>query len=225
MAMSVMTSEQWTRSSAWRRIKEILRNEGIRTLWFKALGEMGYRRLLLLDRSVHEPIPDVTAGVPISISLVTQADMAEYLAFRPGTSEVEVRRRLKSGHWGFLARSEGLPVAVTWAAAGEAWSFFLSCHIQLASDAVYLYDSFTRFDVRGRAVSPALGAEILRFFRDAGYRRTVRAISPENTASLRAVRKLGYRPCGRIGHVKIGPWRRDFRTIHIHGGSHAPVRT
>jgi Methyltransferase domain len=37
-----------------------------------------------------------------------------------------------------------------------------------------------------------------------------RAALPENRAVVRAYRNAGWRRVGTVGHVRIGPWRRDF---------------
>jgi hypothetical protein len=41
---------QWTAVRVWHRAKQVLREEGLKSLWFKILGETVYRRLLLLER-------------------------------------------------------------------------------------------------------------------------------------------------------------------------------
>jgi SAM-dependent methyltransferase len=50
----------------------------------------------------------------------------------------------------------------------------------------------------------------LRCLRDAGYRRFLSAIMPENKSAFHPLEKLGYRPLGVMGYLKIGPWRYDF---------------
>ena len=45
-----------------RRALLTLRDEGLRSFWFKLLGECGYRRLLLLERALDQPIADYTPG-------------------------------------------------------------------------------------------------------------------------------------------------------------------
>jgi L-amino acid N-acyltransferase YncA len=101
-------------------------------------------------------------------------------------------------------------VAASWAAARRAWNFYLACEIRLQDGEVYVYDSFTRPDLRGQAVSPAIRAEMVRYFRAAGYRRMILGTVPENASNLQVARKTGFHPVGVIGYVKIGPWRWDF---------------
>jgi GNAT superfamily N-acetyltransferase len=157
-----------------------------------------------------DPIPEVTARVPVVISLLRKSEIAEYVEFRAETDVAEVQAQLDAGHWCFVARSQGRMVTTSWAATNRAWLDYLSRQLRLAPDEVYAYDSFTAPAFRGQNLGPALTAEKLRYFRAAGYRRMVTDILPENRASLRADAKTGYRPYGLIGYVKIGPWRQDF---------------
>jgi RimJ/RimL family protein N-acetyltransferase len=192
------------------RANEVLRQEGARSLWFKILGETVYRRLLLLERPLQEPIPEVKARIPVEIRLLQKTQIGEYLEFRAEANEAEVRSQLDAGHWCFVARHQGQIVSARWVTASHVWIDYLSYTLPLAAGEVYPYDLFTRPDFRGLAVSPVTSARMLRYFQTAGYRRMVTTILPENQPSLRAVAKTGYRPYGLIGYVKIGPWKRHF---------------
>lgn len=196
------------------RVVNVLREEGIRSFWFKLLGEIGYRRILLLERSLEEPILEVNARLPVTIDLLKTTEVDAYLRFRAETEPHEVVDQLNAGHWCFVARHEGQIVAASWAAGRRVWMSYLACEIPLLDGEVYVYDSFTRPDFRGQAVLPAIRTEMIRCFRAAGYRRMISAIVPENHASLQSVRKNGVRPFGVMGYIKIGPWRRDFYRIN-----------
>lgn len=213
MASSLAKSERGKFRMALERAIEVLRQEGLRSLWFKILGDTVYRRLLLLERPLQDPIPAVTARVPVEISLLKKSEIAEYMGFRAEANESEVQSQLDTGHWCFVARHQGRIVSARWATAGRVWSDYLSRELQLAPGEVYFYDGFTRPDFRGQAVSPVTLAEMLRYFRAAGYQRMVAAILPENHPSLRAVAKTGYHPYGLIGYIKIGPWKRHFHRV------------
>jgi len=213
MVTAVVVGERSRFGVALARAGEVLRQEGVRSLWFKILGDTVYRRLLLVERPLQGPIPAVTARIPVEISLLQETQVAEYLAFRPEADEAEVRCQLDAGDWCFVARHHGQIVAARWATANRIWIDYLSCEFQLAAAEIYSYDLFTQPEFRGHAVAPVISAEMLRYFRTAGYRRLVAAISPENDPSLRAVAKTGYRPYGLIGYVKIGPWKRHFRRV------------
>lgn len=213
MVASLVPARRWTFSLALQRTGEIVREEGLRTLWFRILGELGYRRMILLERSPPEPISVVITRLPVTIGLLKRTEIAEYLEFRLGTPLTEIQRRLDAGHSCFVARYQGRLVSTSWAATRQAWMHYLSREVPVAPGDVYIYDSFTGTDFRSHGISQAVGVEMLRHFRRAGYRRAVRAVSPENRANLRALAKTEYRPYGVLGYVKIGPWRRDLYRI------------
>lgn len=194
----------------WKRLTEALHEGGVRAVWFKILGETVYRRLLLLERPFDEPIHDIDCRLRIMIQELDTTEAEEYLRFRPGTTPAEIRRRFEAQHRCLVARYQGRLVGNSWVAATRAWSHYLSHEVELGPGELYIYDTFTHPQCRGHAVAPAIGVEIVRQFRPSGYLRIIRAISPENRASLRAASKSGYRPYGTIGYVGIGPWRKHF---------------
>jgi GNAT superfamily N-acetyltransferase len=201
---------RWTFGFAYRRLIEILREEGLKALWFKILGETVYRRVILFERLLCEPISDVTTHGPVSIHRLSATEIAEYVEFRAGTPLMEVHRRLDAGHACFIARDFGRLVSCSWAATSGAWMHYLSREVPVAAGEFYIYDSYTDPDYRRRGVSQAVNLEMLRYFRRSGYERALRAVSPENVAGLRAASQNGFQPCELIGYVKIGPWRRDI---------------
>jgi GNAT superfamily N-acetyltransferase len=195
----------------WTRLTETFHEGGTRAVWFKVLGETVYRRLLLLERPFDVPIPEIHSRLPIIIQELETTEAEEYLRFRPGTTRAEIRRRFEAQHRCFVARSQGgRLVGNSWVAEAHAWSHYLSQELALGPGDLYVYDTFTHPHSRGHAVAPAIGVAILRHFRGSGHRRIIRAISPENQASLRVASKNGYRPYGMMGYVGIGPWRKHF---------------
>ncbi len=211
---------RWTLREVLKRAAEVLREEGLKSLWFKALGETVYRRVVLMERPLDEPVVAVEARLPVVISLLEETEVDEYIGFRPEAAPSEVRRRLEGGQSCFVARHEDRIVHSAWAATRRAWIEYLAREIQLAPDEVYVYESFTAPGFRGQNIAPARETQMIRIYRDAGYRRSWAAIMPENKPAYRPFEKLGYRPFGVLGYVKIGPWRRDF--CRVDSGSLPP---
>ena len=114
-------------------------------------------------------------------------------------------------------------VYASWTATGRALIDYLATEIPLAPDEVYSYEALTSPHVRGLNIAPALYSRIMRHFRDAGYRRVVKAIMPENIPAFRANEKVAARPFGVMGYVKVGLWRRDF--CRVRRGSLPPGET
>src|SRR5881296_363442 len=63
----------------------------VRSLWFRVLGRTVYRRLIVMERRLDEPIARITAGIPAVVSILSDADVDHYAAFRPDTEPAEVR--------------------------------------------------------------------------------------------------------------------------------------
>lgn len=201
---------RWTVRTGLERAVEVVREAGIRSLGFKVLGETIYRRAVLFERPLCEPIAPVKAGLPVTIGLLKPSEVEEYCRFRPYAHPSEVRRRLEAGQWCFAARHQGRLVHIAWAAGERAWIDYLKREIRLAPDEVYIYESFTATAFRDQSLAPAWEPWMLRFLKDRGYRRVVVVIGPEHSPAFRPVETAGYRRLGVMGYVRVGPWRYDF---------------
>ena len=183
----------------------------IRSLWFKGLScSQTYRRLVLLERMVNQPLPDVTAARPVRVSVLAEGEIGAYLALRPDQDRAEIRRRLEDGQRCFAVWHDRQIIHVTWAATGRATIEYLTREIALAPDEAYAYDGFTSRAFRGLGVAAVRSVEMIRYFRDRGYRRLLGLVHPENRSAFGPVERVGYRRIGVIGYIGLGPWRRAF---------------
>jgi GNAT superfamily N-acetyltransferase len=220
---------RWTWRAVVKRASEVLRDEGVKNLWFKILGQTVYRRLVLMECPLDQLLGSVTPRLPVVINRLISSESDAYAAFRPDADPSDMRRRLEAGHLCFVARHEGQIVHACWAAAGRAWIDYLAYEMPLARDEVYQYDSFTAPAFRGHNLAAARVIEAARYFRQAGYRRLIAVVSPENTAAFRPLEKAGYRPFGLIGYIQLGQMRRNFCWVNHHslppgGGSFTSSR-
>jgi SAM-dependent methyltransferase/RimJ/RimL family protein N-acetyltransferase len=207
-------SRRWTWCAARQRALEILREEGIKSLWFRTLGELGYRRLVLMERRLDRPIAGEADPTPLVVDLLQSSDVEEYHHLRPDIEVAEVRRRLALGHWCFVVRHQGRMVHTGWAAAGRAHVEFLDIDIVLAPGDIYQYGSFTAPDARGREFAGARLAAMACHLQREGYRRLIAAVLPENAVAFRPLEKAGYRRCGSMSVVRLGRYRRQLRRLH-----------
>jgi GNAT superfamily N-acetyltransferase len=197
--------------NAVRRALLTLRGEGLRSFWFKLVGEMGYRRLLLLDQPLVHGVPQFSPTRPVVVAQLTVDEIDDYLAFRPDTARAAVIDRLGAGQMCFVARFDRRIVAADWIATQPIRLSYLDCVLDLAPGDVCIYDKFILPAYRGHGISNALRTHHLRQLQRAGHRRVVVAVLPENASSLRDILKGGYRPCGILGRIKVGRWQRHFR--------------
>jgi GNAT superfamily N-acetyltransferase len=188
-------ARRWTPAAAITRAVEILSTEGPRSLVFRALAKTFYRRLLVFEEEVGElPAPPET----------------EYERLRPGCAS-QAKARLRAGDRCFGTWLDGELVAVRWIATGAPIVEYLDLPLPLADGEVYHYDSFTSPSHRRRGLSSVSQARVADALRREGRRRIVRAVLPENRAAVRDAEKAGFRRAGRIGFVRLGPWRRELR--------------
>lgn len=191
-----------------RRALVTLRDEGLRSFWFKLLARCGYRRLLLLERPLDLPVPDFAPRLAVELSSLALDDVDDYRAFRPDAAAHDIVDRLRSGHLCFVARRDGRIVAGTWIAAEPVWSAFLGDWIDVAPGAAHIYDKYTHPDYRGQGIANAVRSFHLRHLQRLGFRRATGAVLPENVSSLRDDYRGGFRACGVLASIGIGPWRR-----------------
>jgi RimJ/RimL family protein N-acetyltransferase len=195
---------------SFSRAAEVLRTEGPVSLWFRILGETVYRRAILIERLLQEPIMEQQAGVNVEVSLLTAGDLDEYLAHRPGSSAADICERFRQGQKCFVARHQNTIASTCWAATGIARIDYLSCEIRPAEDEIYTYGSYTAPQFRNLNIAAVRGNEMVLYFRELGYRRFVAILMPENMAAFRPAEKIAYRRIGIMGYVKLGPWRHFF---------------
>ncbi len=183
----------------------------IKRLWLRGLSFARiYRRLILIERSLSQPFPEVSAGVPVRVTVLARSEIDAYMAFRPDQDAAEVRRRLDEGHRCFAVWHEQQIIHAAWTVTRQARIEYLSREIELASDQIYLCNAFTAPAFRGLGASPVRIQEVVRYFRDRGYRQLLSALRPENRAVFRQWDKLGYRRLGTIGYIGLDPFRRAF---------------
>lgn len=204
--------EPFVRTARWVafRLAEIVRNEGWRGIWFRALVELGYRRWAWFERSLETPPTQVEARVPVSFGELDVRHRDDYLAFRRGSTAEQFASRLAQDRHCYAAWQGDRLVAVTWVATDVVRIRGLAPDIPLAPGEFYLLDAFTRRDVRGKRVQGALCAWIFERYRKEGYRRVVSLIVPENRASIANRSRSGLRRTGTVGCIRIGPLRRRF---------------
>ena len=199
------------------RTVETLRQEGWRSLLFMVLADLGYRRLLLLERVLSEERPFLYAQAPLEFSQLEWDELDEYVAFHDEDPRSQLEGRLARGEECFIARSGGRIVCANWAVYDEHTVRFLRYPLRIGPGEVYVYDSYTLPAFRGSGAAPALAAHLIERFLGAGLERALTLVLPENATNLRVRAKTGYRVCGRIACLKLGP-----RIWHFHRDEGSP---
>ena len=203
---------RWTPASVLVRAKQVLREEGLKSLWFKVLGETVYRRQLLIEGVLQGSDTD-DDGTKGHISLLGTADLPRYAAFRPESDIEELRGRLDRGESCFVMEIGGEIAHACWIAKKYTRIDYLECEVELPPDACYGYDAYTHPAFRGRGIAGArvrrMETELMRM----GYRRTLAVVGPENRRAIYFNTTAGNEVVGRIGYYQFGPWRHYFCNV------------
>lgn len=197
-------------SGAVRRAIEVGRTEGPRSLWVKALAATCCSRLTLLERSLSVPLPALDRELELELRPLSASDADACAALVPGESAGRFHDRLRAGDLGFAALHRGRLVGVSWAATGNVYVRHLRATLRLRPDEALVYGVFVASDMRAKHVASRVGICGLRWLRDAGYRRALTAILPENEAGFGPPAMLGYRRVGTVYGIGIGSSRRTF---------------
>lgn len=184
-----------------------MRGGGIRALWFAALGELCYRRVVVRELLLDGSAAQVRAGISLDIGLLDASQVDEYNTFRRTTNPGAVARRIEIGHKCFVARHGGEIVSVSWGATKNAWSAYLSAPIPLATDEAYAYDLYTAPEWRSLGIRGVITRAMHDFYRAEGKRRLLGFTVPENFASMAGSK---FRRIGITGHFGVRRFRLNF---------------
>lgn len=204
---------------------EILRKEGVRSLWIKILAHTFYRRLILIECPINQPIIPIKSELSVTFSLLGGDDLKDYIFFSPESDPFEILSRLDAGHVCFLLRYKGNIVHASWASFQSAWIDYLGRDFILAEDEVYNYGTLTAPEFRGFNLSAFRSSQMQLYFHDAGYRRIIAAIFPTNKEALHSAKKAGYHIFGSMGYVKLGKWKYNFCQFKKNVAPRTPIQT
>jgi len=192
------------------RLRRMYREKGIAGFWYGVLGHAGYRRLLLLERGLGEPLPELTTADATLVRPLRAEDHAAFAALGQ-ESAVEFRKRLEHGHQCWGAWCSGVLRHVQWLALGEVWIEHLDCRLRLDERVVYVYRAFTDPEFRGRGLAPAVHARGLAAMRERGFTLALCGVAPGNRPALSPWLKVGYRRIGFASTLR----RRRGRLLQV----------
>lgn len=203
---------------SFRRIAgEVVRREGVWRLVVRsshAVAGIVYRSVAIRGRDLTLALPPGSAPDPSVQMRVLALEDAEALARHRG--DLEHRRvadrieRLQSGQTCVAAWLDGEIASTIWLAFGTAWLPEIRRAIRLGPDEVFLYDSYTSEQLRGRGIATMRGLWTVGYLRENGYRFAFGHTAPENRPAQGPPEKTGYSVLAIAGYVRLGPWRRDF---------------
>jgi UDP-N-acetylmuramoyl-tripeptide--D-alanyl-D-alanine ligase len=206
------------RSPLPMRLARVWRAKGAAGVWFGALSRFGYRRLVLLERRLDEPIAPVTPRIETVVRRLGRGDEAAFVGL--GQEDAcTFRERLRAGHQCWGAWGSDVLRHTRWYAFREARVEYLGCRVALGDHVTYMYRSFTQAEYRGLGLAPATAVVSLQALCAQGYRLVLAAVLPENPEAFRPTLKVGYRRIGVVRSIGFG----ETRLVRVRLDRHAAV--
>jgi GNAT superfamily N-acetyltransferase len=129
-----------------------------------------------------------------------------------GTESPETfRRRLADGTHCFLVLTDDLVVHTSWMTTDKAWTREVASYVCPPPGEGYIYESFTRPELRGQGIYPFALERITNWMVHHGLTRAWVGVEASNRSSLRAVAKAGFTEGfevayrRRLGRVSLDP--------------------
>jgi hypothetical protein len=216
-------SRRWTPRTIVARAAEVSRAEGLGSLALRVVGELGYRRMILMERPFDLAMPDLPVPTDIAFREATAADSAELGTLLPQANADEVRRRLAAGHVCWIGVLGDRIVQCCWIGIGRAHIDYLDADLVLPPRVGYLYDLYTEPGLRGLNLHRAMYPHVFRSFESWDPLAVCAAFHPENRIHL-IFERLGFRPVAVIGYAGIRGWRRLLYRPVSAAGARRPAR-
>ena len=207
---SPSTDGYWTLGSAVGRAREVMREQGPKALWFKLLGETTYRRLIVFEFKLDQPIPAAPVRSAVEFDFLRPDQIDDHLRLLPRTDPQVVLERLQQGDRCLVARTDGRIAHLRWSSTTSVLIDVLGCVFTLSPGTELGYGTFTDPDFRRHGFARAVRVEMLHRLRAEGLARSLAIVEPENTPSLVLNETFGCRPIGLIGRVGAGSARYCF---------------
>ena len=210
MRIATRTSAPLARSSSRlrhraRRAVEILRHEGTASLLLRVAALAGYRRALLFSSSLSPSLSPAETDLPLEYGFLQPEEIELFHAYRPDVGADGAARRLRQGERCFVARLDDRIVSARWIMTGRVRVPEFRLTLPLAPDAVFVYDSYTSPDVRGRRVASATSTRLSAILAAEGWTNMLATVLPENGAGIKNATRSGLREVGRLAVLVIGP--------------------
>lgn len=140
------------------------------------------------------------------VRLLNAADAEDFVVFRQGPDADLFLNRIGRDRVCYAAICDGRIASVSWVALERATLWRLNGDFDLGGDEIYVYDSYTHPDFRGRRLQASIFEAIRDDFAANGYRRALTFVVPENIANLRSRARVGFSACGMIRRFTAGPF-------------------
>jgi ribosomal protein S18 acetylase RimI-like enzyme len=169
----------------------IRRELGWRVLFWRILGFLGFRRVVLFRRGIEAAARIQPPQNEVEFDRLEREALGDYLEFRPDAELSELETRFEAGDSCHVARTNGRIVAARWSSTREVRIGYLGYRSELPAGEAYLYDAYTTPAFRRRGISVSLSRHIFMLLHEQGVQDMLSAADPANPAGSGFNRSTG----------------------------------
>lgn len=171
----------------------------------KELSWIDYGILLLFSFNLKEEIPEVREDISAEIHFITHESFDTKEILMNGRNQhIDIfEDRLRKGDICCAAFFREEIVSYCWVASNEAYIGEIGKKIRLKNNEIYLYDAFTKPELRGNNLFPKILTAILCYGRQKEYQTALTFVLSSNNPSVTAIKKAGFDRFQRVYFVDI----------------------
>ena len=123
--------------------------------------------------------------------------------FTPPFDIGEAKRRLDKGYYFIILENDGRVIGWSWAGIGKVWFNEFNCNIELKTRHAFFFNTYVAKEFRGKELNQIVFNEKLYQLKNDGYIKLWGLIYKSNEASLRSLRKIGFKEPGYYRFLKL----------------------
>jgi L-amino acid N-acyltransferase YncA len=179
---------------------------GLHVFLSRLLAKAGYKHRLYLECPFEGGGRVDASDASVSVRELRTTDADSFVTFREGPDAALFLERRESGQRCYAAFVGDRLASVSWVAMGSATLWAFTTDFSIDDDAIYIFDSYTHPDFRGRRLQASIFQAICREYNERGVRNAVTFVAATNSANLRSRARLGFVISGAVRRLRAGPW-------------------
>ena len=210
-----MAGSQSDKGIRWylNRIYTVFSYEGVTGFIIRSAAFLGYKTGFWFVGWYVKPL-SASAGSAVQDQVVevvelSVADVDDFVTCNNNVTPQVFEKRIESGSRCYAVRLDGRIATVSWIATGSVWIDFIARELTLGEGEIYIYDSYTHPDYRGRRLQGSMLKQVLAQYEAAGYRRIGVIIAPENRSNIKSRLRSGFERSHWIFAISIAGFHWD----------------
>ena len=172
---------------------------GLKDIFFRYI--LTVKKYIIVERDLSEPIPDITAAVPVTVRKMTPEDIKLIRDSMPGKSAV-IKERLASGMPALIALDEnGRMMSYYFMAVGKDPN--RGVPVKLKKEEGVCVETTTLPEFRGKRIASLLKNEGLKYLKQIGCSRVLGAYAPNYESTRKDLLLNGYRETRALMFINI----------------------